>query len=87
MTAKTETSEQSEVQLLKEIATNDLHQLGMPPHYRQTDVKILRPGTARVNVHVSQGDLFKTSKITDSFFLKFAPDGVITGGDKIVKKY
>ncbi len=85
---KTEVNaEVAEVAIDKAITRHVLAALGVPPKYRFTDVKHTMPGTVRVNVFVEEGDLFKTSKIVDSFYLKVNAEGEIIGGDKIQHKY
>lgn len=80
-------AEVAEVAVDKAIERNVLLGLGRPPHYKFIEVKHTMPGTVRVNVFVEQGDLFKTSKISDSFFLKVNEQGDIIGGDAIRRKY
>jgi hypothetical protein len=76
-----------EMTVNKAIERNVLSALGRPPRYKFTDVKPTMPSTVRVNVFVTQGDLFKTSKISDSFYLKVNEKGDIIGGDPINPKY
>jgi hypothetical protein len=76
-----------ELAVNKAIERNVLSALGRPPRYKFTDVKPTMPATVRVNVFVTQGDLFKTSKISDSFYLKVNEKGDIIGGDPIKPKY
>lgn len=71
----------------KAIERNVLASLGLPPGYKCTAVKSTTPKTVRVNVFVEQGDLFRTSRISDSFFLKVNENGDIVGGDPIFPKY
>lgn len=76
-----------ELTVNKTIAKNVLAALGLPPRYKFTDVKSTMPDTVRVNVFVEQGDLFRTTKISDSFYLKVNDKGDIVGGDPIKPKY
>jgi hypothetical protein len=71
----------------KNIERNVLAALGLPPRYKFTEVKTTMPSTVRVNVFVTQGELLKTSKISDSFYLKVNEKGEIVGGDPIKHKY
>lgn len=80
-------TEVAEMAVNKAIERNVLKVLGLPPKYKFTEVKNTMPGTVRVNVFVEQGDLFKTSKIADSFYLKVNDKGEIIGGDPIKAKY
>jgi len=79
--------EVAEMTVNKAIERNVLKVLGLPPKYKFTEVKTTMPGTVRVNVFIEQGDLFKTSKISDSFYLKVNDKGDIIGGDTIKPKY
>jgi hypothetical protein len=85
---KTEVNtEVAEMVVDKAITRHVLAALGVPPKYRFTDVKHIMAGTVRVNVFVEEGDLFKTSKIAASFYLKVNAEGDIIGGDPIQHKY
>ncbi len=79
--------EVAEMAVNKAIERNVLKVLGLPPKYKFTEVKTTMAGTVRVNVFVEQGDLFKTSKISDSFYLKVNDKGEIIGGDALKRKY
>ena len=76
-----------EMAVNKAIERNVLAVLGLPPRYKFTDVHNTMPSTVRVNIFVTQGDLFQTSKISDSFYLKVNDKGEIVGGDPITPKY
>jgi len=76
-----------ELAVNKAIERNVLAALGLPPRYKFTAIKETMPATVRVNIFVEQGDLFRTSKISDSFYLKVNDKGDIIGGDPIKPKY
>lgn len=80
-------NESVELTVNKNIERNVLAALGLPPRYKFTEVKTTMPSTVRVNVFVTQGELLKTSKISDSFYLKVNEKGEIIGGDPIKQKY
>ncbi|MES2791288.1 MAG: hypothetical protein V4719_16855 [Planctomycetota bacterium] len=80
-------TEVAEMAVNKAIERNVLKVLGLPAKYKFTEVKNTMPGTVRVNVFIEQGDLFKTSKISDSFYLKVNEQGEIIGGDTVKPKY